>query len=249
MSANIRHGHSSSKVDRSPKSLAQQVGRATTSGKDANLLTFTEVQSKARADALTTAGWGVFAPHGESDCAVMWDKAEFVKHHAHTNVLGSKTFIDGNGNTKQVICATVVLDHVSGRRLWVSVAHLPSSVQDGDHFSQAKTDADRVACWKSAVDDWKQTRKNQKDKYDVDTSMHVADWNVNLHMGAWRTEVDNRIDAAYFAGTWGHDRPSGGTHGDRLIDATWTNGTFNDTMLLPDDDSSDHRPYGEIIAW
>lgn len=249
MSENIRHGHSSSKVDRSPKSLAEQVKRATHSDRDANLLTFTEVQTKERAGALTTDGWGVYAPHTETDCAVMWDKDEFGKHHAHTNVLGSKTFIDGNGNKKQVICATVVLDHITGRRLWVSVAHLPSSVQEGDHFSKAQTDADRVACWKSAVDDWKQTRKNQKDKYDVDTSMHVADWNVNLHMSEWRTEVDNRLSPDYFQGTWGHDRPKGGTHGDRLIDATWTNGTFKDTMLLPDDDSSDHRPYGEIIVW
>jgi hypothetical protein len=250
VSENIRHGHSSSLVSESPKSLAEQVGRATRSGKDANLLTFTEVQSKERAEALQTDGWGVYAPHGDTDCAVMWHKGEFTKVDGFTNQLGSKTFIDGNGNKKKVICATTVLDHKpTGKRLWVSVAHLPSSVQDGVHFSNAQTDADRVACWKSAVDDWKATRKNQYDKFKQGTSMHVADWNVNFHMPDWRTEVDGRIGADKFQGTWGHDRPAGGTHGNRLIDATWTNGSFKKTMLLQDDKSSDHRPYGDIIVW
>jgi hypothetical protein len=255
VSSNIRHGHSSSKVDRSPASLAAQVGRATTSGKDGNLLTFTEVQSKDRAEQLhDVEGWGAYTPHTETDCAVMWDKAEFTKVAVFTNRLGSKTFIDGNGNAKKIICATVVLDHKpTWQRLWVSVAHLPSSVQDGDHFSKAQTDKDRVAAWKSAVDDWTVTRQNQRDKYEQDRSMHVADWNVNFRMPEWRTEVDNRIapkDPDTFRGTWvPANMPAGGTLGDRLIDATWTNGTFKDTFLLPDDDSSDHRPYGDVIAW
>jgi hypothetical protein len=252
MSENIRHGHSSSKVDRSPASLAEQVKRATNSSKDANVLTFTEVQSKERADALRTDGWGTYAPHGETDCAVVWDKQEFDSVDCHTNRLGTETFVDGNGHTKQIICATAVLDHVSGRRLWISVAHLPSSVQDGDHFSQAQTDADRVRTWKSAVDDWRETRKSQRDKFDTNLSMHVADWNVNLRMGEWRSEVDGRIanDPDNFRGTWtANNAPKDGTHGDRLIDATWTDGSFKDTALLQDDDSSDHRPFGEIIVW
>jgi hypothetical protein len=249
--ANVRHGHSSSKVDQSPASLAKLVGRATSSGKDANLLTYTEVQTADRAEALVTEGWGKYTPHGETDCALMWLKSEWAPVDCHTNQLGSKTFVDGNGNTKKVICATAVLDHKpSGWRLWVSVAHLPSSVQDGDHFSQAQTDADRVACWKSAVDDWRDTRKKQGEKWHHHMAMHVADWNVNLKMSDWRQEVDGRIGADSYRGTWtGNNLPSGGTHGDRLIDATWSDGAFQSTMLLDKTDSSDHRPYGEVIGW
>ena len=71
-------------------------------------------------------------------------------------------------------------------------------------------------------------------------------WRTGTSTSRWqiaREEVDKRIGAEKFRGTWtSSNLPNGGTHGDRLIDATWSNGKFQDTMLLPDDDSSDHPP-------
>jgi hypothetical protein len=43
--------------------------------------------------------------------------------------------------------------------------------------------------------------------------------------------------------------PNGGTHGDRLIDASWNTVKANKCKLLKDDGSSDHRPWGEALAW
>jgi hypothetical protein len=248
----IRHGHSSSRYDKPPKTLAEQVGRATTSGKDGNLLTFTEVDTKDRAAKLSAEGWGTYAPFKEADtdCALMWDKAEFTKVAAFTSRLGDGTWHMDGGHDRKVVCATMVLDHVSGHRLWVSVLHLPSSVQEGDHWSNDQTDQDRVRCWKEGVEAWREKRKTAKDKHHQDVSMHVADWNVDCRSGKWRDEIDKRIGADAFRGTWTKDNlPKGGTHGDRLIDATWSNGKFKSVMLLPDDDSSDHRPYGDVIGW
>lgn len=248
----IRHGHSSSRFDKPPKTLAEQVGRATSSGKNANLLTFTEVEGKDRCNALNTDGWGKYCGYvdGDTDCAVMWDKNEWTKVTAFASRLTEGTYHMDGGHDRRVVAATVILDHESGKRLWVSVCHLPSSVQEGDHWSNDQTDQDRVKCWKNGVENWRDKRQSAKDNHHQDLSMHVADWNVDCRSGKWRDEIDKRIGADKFRGTWTKNNlPQGGTHGDRLIDATWTNGTFKDTMLLPDDNSSDHRPYGDIIGW
>jgi len=248
----VRHGHSSSRYDKPPKTLAQQVGRATTSGKDANLLTFTEVEGKDRCGALSADGWGTYCGYkdGDTDAAVMWDKDEFSKVAAFVSRLGDTTWHMDGGHDQKVVCATVILDHESGRRLWVSVLHLPSQVQEGDRFSNDQTDADRVRCWKQGVDAWRVKRQDAQEKHCQHMSMHVADWNVDFRSGVWRSEVDGRIGANKFRGTWtGENAPQGGTHGDRLIDATWADGKFKQVMLLNDDDSSDHRPYGDVIAW
>lgn len=249
----VRHGHSSSRYDKPPKTLAEQVGRATTSGKNGNLLTFTEVAGKDRCSALTTDGWGKYCGYvdGDNDCAVMWDKNEFTKVSAFVSKLTEETWHMDGGHDRRQTCATVILDHHdSGKRLWVSVAHLPSQVQEGDHWSNDQTDQDRVKVWKAGVEAWRDKRQDAKEKHHQAMSMHVADWNVNLRSSKWRGEVDKRIGADAFRGTWTKDNlPQGGTHGDRLIDATWSNGKFKDVMLLPDDDSSDHRPYGDVIGW
>jgi hypothetical protein len=249
----IRHGHSSSRYDKPPKTLAEQVGRATTSGKDANLLTFTEVDTKDRAAKLQADGWGSYAPFKEADtdCALMWDKAEFEKLAAFTSRLGNSTWHMDGGHDQKIVCATMVLKHLpSGNKLWVSVLHLPSQVQEGDRFSNDQTDQDRVKCWKQGVDAWREKRKDAEANHHQDVSMHVSDWNVDFRSKHWRDEVDGRIGADKFRGTWTADNlPNDGTHENRLIDATWTNGKFKDTMLLPDDDSSDHRPCGEVIGW
>ena len=68
----IRHGHSSSRYDKPPKTLAEQVGRATTSGKDGNLLTFTEVDTKDRAAKLSAVTGTTLIQSGESSTTNWW---------------------------------------------------------------------------------------------------------------------------------------------------------------------------------
>lgn len=244
----IKHAHSSGKFDGSKDALAKQVKTFTSSDEGWNLLSWTEV--KGRADILSAKGWGTYAPQS-TDCAFMFRKSVYELVAKSDNQLTSKTFIDGNGNTKKIIAPTIVLNSKDGI-LWTSVAHLPSSVQEGDHFSTKKTDQDRVACWKSSVSGWKDLRQKQRDKYHQTISLHIADWNVNFRMSTFRKEVDNRIagDPSNFRGTWTpSNEPKDGTLGSRLIDAGWTNGAFSSTGLLPDDNASDHRPFYEKINW
>lgn len=244
---NIRHGHSSSRYDRSPKSLAEQVGRLVDQDGDrtGNLLTYTEVGTPERADKLRADGWGRFVPQNKTDCAVMWLKADWTKVHTEVALLTDKTWVDGHGNSHKTKCATVVLDHRDGHRLWVAVAHLPSEVQDGDAFADHPA---KVEAWKDAVDNWPEYQAEQRDLWFHDRQMYVADWNVDLRSAHWRgylNDVFPKCDP-----TWrkGH-MPEDGTHNLGLIDATYTSAKYLKVGLLKDDDSSDHRPYGEKIGW
>jgi hypothetical protein len=170
----------------------------------------------------------------------MWDKAEFEKASAEVHRLSEETWKDGHGHVHHADATTVVLDHKSGNRLWCSLIHLPSDVQDGCELA----DNQRSVVWRQAVTGWGKYHKNHKNDWHCDQTMYVADWNVDFRKQCWREYVNNQYPNC--KGTWRKDHlPADGTHGDRLIDATWTDGKFNKALLLPDDKSSDHRPDGE----
>lgn len=79
--------------------------------------------------------------------------------------------------------------------------------------------------------------------------MIVADWNVDFFMSEWRSTVQGYFPSM-FLGWSGHMPPKGkGTHGSRLIDGTMATAKATKCQLLKDDDSSDHRPYGEAVPW
>ena len=105
----VIHGHSSSRYDKPPKTLAELVGKATGANSPANLLTFTEVGKKERAEKLKADGWGRYVPHGETDAGLMWLKSEWEKVFTEVKQLTDKTWKDGQGNTHYQRCASAVL--------------------------------------------------------------------------------------------------------------------------------------------
>lgn len=245
----IRHVHSSSRYDRSPQSLTAEFGRVTAADDpDANLCTYTEVGDPKRADALRKQakadGWGVYCPDTKTDCAVAWPKDLWTKTAGNVHQLTPKTW-DMNGKPMKTVAAYVVLDHKKHDvRLWVSVAHLPSGVQDGDKF----TDTDRSRAWRDAVAGWHDWWRNKaRLKWSPDVAMLVADWNVDFHRASWRDYVQDVFDSMHLC--WRGNMPNGGTHGSRLIDASWQTYPANKCRLLADNDSSDHRPWGQILPW
>ena len=241
----VIHGHSSSRYDKPPKTLAELVGKATGANSPANLLTFTEVGKKERAEKLKADGWGRYVPHGETDAGLMWLKSEWEKVFTEVKQLTDKTWKDGQGNTHYQRCASAVLDNKhTGKRLWASVIHLPSGVQDGKHFSDKES---HVKAWKGACDGWADYHKKQKDKWDFDGTMYIADWNVDFKVSDWRDRVRDYYPNCHCS--WKSPYPGGGTHGDRLIDATWTDFSIDECVLLDKTESSDHRPFGELIRW
>lgn len=242
-----RHGHSSSRYDRSVESLAKQVNRgATAADPSGNLMTFTEITNAERASACEADGWGHFHPHDKTDVAVMWRKSKWEKVADGTRKLTDKTWLI-SGHTHKLVAASVVLGDVdSNRRLWVAVVHFPSGVQDGHGW--AKDNDDAVKAWQDGLRGLHDYRQDQKKNHGVDLAMLCADWNVNFKVEYFRDYVRNVFDQ--MTCTWQKPYPNGGTHSDRLIDATWTDGRRErDAWLLKDDDSSDHRPYADLIDW
>lgn len=240
----VRHAHSSSLYSKGPLSLAEQVERAVTAeDPNATVLTFTEVGSPKRTQVLKDADpehWAAWVPE-PSDVGIMWRRANFDPVWKEPHKLTEKVWTDGQGRKHETWCATALLEHTTGPTLWISVCHLPSNVQNGKRF---ETNAQAVA-WQSAVDGWHDYANKCRKRDKPDLQMLVADWNVDFHMAAWRNYVQGVFPAMVLG--WAGNMPKGGTHGPRLIDASWSSNRATKCVLLKDDASSDHRPYGEAV--
>src|SRR5262245_50289516 len=205
-------------------------------------MSWTEVGDPNRAKELKAAGWGTYAPHQDTDCAVMWRQERWALASESTHKLTDKTWVV-SGKTHRLVACKVVLDALDGSgRIWLSVAHFPSSVQGKGGFSSEYPD--RVAAWKAGLvglADWK---KNQHDKWHPTWMGMCADWNLDFKQKWCRQYVKDEFPSMHC--TWSKPFPNGGTHGSRLIDAVWCGGTTTKCALLPDDNSSDHRPWWHI---
>lgn len=249
MVKNIRHGHSSSLYSESPNSLAKQVDKAVgAENPDAVVLTFTEVGSDKRAKVLKDADpnqWAAWVP-SKSDVGIMWSKGIFQPIWKEAHKLTDKVWTDGQGRKHETYCATALLkDNGTGNTLFLSVCHLPSHVQNGNKFY----DNAQAKAWKSAVNGWSTYWNNCRKRDHPTSAMLVADWNIDFHSSTWRDYVQN-VFPSMFLGWSGNMPPKGkGTHGKRLIDGTWATKKATVCKLLPDDDSSDHRPFGEKVPW
>jgi len=244
----IRHAHSSSLYSNSPDSLANQVERAVEADDpDATTLTFTEVGSDKRTQVLKDAdpdNWAAWVPN-QSDVGIMWRKHVYSPVWKEAHKLTDKVWTDGQGRKHETWCATALLSHdKEGLTIFLSVCHLPSHVQNGDKFY----DNAQAKAWKSAVNGWSDywniTRKTDK----PDLGMLVADWNIDVHSSHWMGYMTDKFPSMYC--TWAGDREppnDKGTHGNRLIDFTMATNKMTKAKLLKDDNSSDHRPYGEAL--
>ena len=213
----------------------------------ANLATLTEVGSDERTQILKDAApgeWGAWVPDA-SDVGIMWDKADWSMQTKEAHKLTDKTWTDGQGRKHTTYAASAKLEHSSGHTIFLSVCHLPSNVQDGNKFHDNK----QAAAWKSAVAGWHDYWNKFRKQHDPDLGLLVADWNVDFHSDHWRQHVQGIFPSLVL--NWkGHMPDKGkGTHGSRLIDATWATRNANQSRLLKDDNSSDHRPYGDAYKW
>jgi hypothetical protein len=247
--ATLRHAHSSSLYSESPTSLAAQVDRGVSAeDPSANLMSYTEVGSDKRAQVLKDADpahWAAWVP-GQSDVGLMWLKATWSPVWKEPHKLTDKVWTDGKGRKHETWCATALLEHDGGGTLFYSVAHLPSHVQNGQHFY----DNAQAKAWKSACSGWSDYWNNKRKKHNPRAALIVADWNVDFHSDTWRDRVKGYFPSMHLTWQDGTFPAKGkGTHGSRLIDGTMATVKPNDCWLLKDDSSSDHRPYGEVLPW
>jgi len=245
----IRHAHSSSLYSESAQSLANQVERAVEAeDPNATVLTLTEVGSDSRTKVLKDAdpdNWAAWVP-SQSDVGLMWRKADFSPVWKEPHKLTNKVWTDGQGRKHETWCATALLEHKNGGTVFLSACHLPSHVQNGNHFY----DNAQAAAWKSAVNGWGDYWNQIRKRDHPDLGMLTGDWNVDVHSSDWMQRVNDYFPSMF--NTWAGDREppnDKGTHGNRLIDFTMATCKPSKAKLLKDDASSDHRPFGEAIPW
>jgi hypothetical protein len=242
----VIHAHSSSLYSNSPSSLNKQVQRfVDATDPAATLITYTEVGSNERTQVLKKADedWAAWVPD-QSDVGIMWDKNQFGPEQKKAVKLTDKVWTDGHGRKHETWCATCLLkNRHNAKTVFLSVCHLPSHVQNGNKFY----DNAQAKAWKSAVSGWHDHWNDWRKKYNPDLGMIVADWNVDFHSSHWVDVVQDYFPSMVI-GWKGNWPPNGkGTHGSRLIDASWSTVKASKCELLKDDDSSDHRPYGEKV--
>lgn len=243
----IRHAHSSSLYNGPVEKLAAQMRKfVKDTDPDANIITLTEVGSPARTRILKEAApgeWGVWVP-GPTDVGIMWRKRDWSLRAKDCHKLTDLTWVDGHGRRHTTYAASALFRHTDGHTLFVSVCHLPSHVQIGAKYR----DNAQARAWKDAVRNWARYWAKADRGLDPDFCMIVADWNVDFRLKVWRERVGRRFSTLSL--NWaGANMPPRGTHGNRVIDATWASRRPTKVRLLPHDGSSDHRPYGEGYHW
>lgn len=246
------HIHSSSRYDRSLASLEASAARYNS---DAELVTYTEVEFERRERALRRANGKAFGlvsgdESNANDCAIAYSKERFELLYEEQFQNATQVIYRTDGHQRDLPYSTIGIfkDKKNGKVFVVGVAHYASGVE-GELYRNDQT-------YRRAIQ-WRQSTKNTKKrvnrlakKYNADARMVVADWNVNFKKAWVRAMV--KLIAPSYTNAWTNVNVSGGTHGNRIIDATILRGALKvkgSAKLYADDASSDHRPYIETLVW
>jgi len=225
----LRHVHSSGRYDRSTVALADQAARFV--GR-AGVVTWTEVAGRARAVRQAMPGYRTFRPP-ESDTAITWRRARW-----RPVARWGTDLAPGTAGASWAL----LRDRRHPVRVLVTVAHLPAHVEYGDTWRANG----RVGTWRQAVATWHAQLTDARRRYRPALVLVCADWNIDVRRAAWRAVLAATFPRLRL--TWTEPYPAAGTHrGGRLIDASLTTAPGR-ARLMPDDESSDHRPYRERLA-
>lgn len=246
----INHIHSSSRFDRSVDSLTRA---ATSYNQQAHLVTYTEVQTHPRKKALREVnaqmnmGTVVGSMGNHNDCAISFDKEKFSLLHQENYKASDLVYRRWNKKKTRPIFATIAVfstkeDH---KTFVVTVVHLPSSVES---TLARKGTTDRTASWHANFRGIRKRTNKVMRGYRTNSGMIVADWNIDFRR-PWARAIIKAI-APRWRLTWNSKRMGRGTRGHRVIDGTIVRGlrVVTPAWSLPDDNSSDHRPYKELLS-
>lgn len=244
------HIHSSSRFDRSEASLTAAHRRYIA---DAELVTETEVEFENRENAVRKANGDAFGfvsgDRGHAnDSVISYSHDRFRLLYKEMFKASKITVFRTDGHPRDPLYATIAVfeDKLSHKRFVVSVAHYASHVE-GDMARHHRTN--RVLQWADAVRNIKNRVNFLAKTHRCDARLFVGDFNINFKR-AWAKAVVKAIAPSY-TNTWKKTNVAGGTHGNRIIDATYIRGKLSSrgAVLYRDDASSDHRPYKETLVW
>lgn len=246
----VKHLHSSGRYDRSNARVKRAMERY---AKNHNLITLTEMHRRSRReDVLEMPGWTVvryFGP-GDGDPAVVVKDSDWVVVDKWRKRLTKHEQRRGPGGPPPPHALIVLLRERGGRKkVFVTVAHLPSHVE-GRWFRRYRRRWYgrvywRVFVWRRARRNWQRYVNRLRRRHHAKV-MYVADWNLNFKRRRFRALAKAMFPALHL--TWRKPFPRRGTHHRRIIDATITNlRVVRRAKLFRDDNSSDHRPYDEVL--
>lgn len=231
--------HSSGEWNQPASLLAANVRRTRRQGRSFG--TRTEVTTGSHHNALKGGTWGVYHPtnpetHNFLDCSVEWDRDVWRRVNAYVLTLNPERLHTAKGFLLPPSrMPVVVLEHRKVKRhLLVGAFHL-----------QLANTAARRAAWR--------TEAATIRAHVLDVRREHPGWRICLQGDGNRnqriTALRDAVQARMLRGTglhncWvGHMPARGGTHGPRsLLDLSVAN-VPGGSRLLPDDGSSDHRPY------
>lgn len=229
----VRHVHSSSRYDRKPITLwrALRLFMAQFFGL-CNLLTFTEMSNNKRAAMLRWLGWGTaqieHGPPGADECAAMFSKWVWT-HVMSDTIAPSRMGLRSRGGQRVYVLHVVLMHKRSGELLHVYVVHMPV-VRDPMAWEIWEDNAEWLG------------RQAAKHNADSQACMATGDFNRRFHLAGHRRQV-LRFFPENFRLNWEKtplDQSS-------KYDGTVTNLEVVSTKEMPLNDSSDHRPFKEVL--
>ena len=250
----VVHVHSSSRYSRSPESLRRAIEDYIAAGAD--VITFTEVAASPREKPLYSfKGWGALTGdlHARNDGGIMWDTTKWVALEEFNHEIATVSWFTTRGHKFPNIAATSVIlkSILTGKTMLVSVAHMPPAVQGPTGFLGMPR---RLAAYASALEGWRTFWRTQRREKNLDGLMIVADWNLDLRLPWVRAYFNQnfpKFDVVWEGRGEFPDKRTGTTGSGKIIDFTMIKGKLDrlyGPTILPDDDSSDHRPYRETLA-
>lgn len=204
--------------------------------------TRTEMTTARHHDVLTSRSdrWQVYHPlteHGFTNASIEWDTREWECLREGVTTLTDIRIYTRKG----FLLPPSVLPHVRLRHL-----HTGHVVDFSSAHMQLANTIDRRAAWREESATIK-ARTKRLTARGIE-SVFQGDVNRNQRRSAYRALVRTAMMTREQHMLWaGHMPAHGGTHGRRsLLDLTLST-MPGWSYLLPDDSSSDHRPYGSTI--
>lgn len=234
--------HSSGRYDRRLRTV-KKATRFYRKAREASIVTHTEMTDNDRVYAFRDIkNWGFNRSRqdsGADDPVIEWKQSVWDLENEDTICLSNMRFRrEGGSMSGATWAAKSILTH-SDVRLAVWAFHLPQY----DIDSRREVADDAIS---TLLDDVRRELK-------LDKRLNVllrGDYNLNYRNGERRI-LEQKFTPVGLKCNWEHRVPkTGGTFNQQLICMDWHNMKCSNSWLLPDDVSSDHRPFGsEYLAF
>jgi hypothetical protein len=182
------HIHSSSRFDRPAATFEAATDNYM---KHCSILTVTEIHQNNKAAVLREKGWNYYnaraGKQGADNCGVAWNRDVWACTWQGSRKLHQKGYkrFKAHLPAPYVHACTVVLKHrASGKKLMVSVTHMPAWVDKVGPAPGFKTHGydwrSRKEAYIESVKTWSVWTEHMIRKHNLDGVLIVSDWNLNM---------------------------------------------------------------------